>query len=1129
MSTLQSLAAVENRILSIASRYPPTTTKIVFAPSLSWRGTMFQRPQQLARALARKGALVFYIQPDRSWPAHFLELEERLFLVQAPPAAFQILPEAYIYTATWTIPQLAAFDSPRVIYDVLDHLTVFEGSLARLERNHQRYLGEASLVTVTSQTLYREVIQTRKDALFCPNGVDYQHFNQQDPGDPPADLAGILDGGRPLIGYHGALASWFDYQLLTALARRLPEMDFVLIGMDYDGSLAESALLEEPNLHYLGQVDYDQLPGYVGNFDVGLIPFQVNEITRATSPIKLYEYLAAGVPVVSATLPDVGGFEGVITASSIDAYQAGVLQALEYSQDQGRILRLQAQAREQQWEDRAGLILDRLDQIEESAVGEGRRKERKGRARPGPWWLRRVYHIWRLSGLRGVLAAVVNKTRYVIKSRGIFQIKIPRAYRTTYIPENFSLVTLYREGESPFPDHQPVEKLSPLDTADPIPVSLIATAYNEEDSVGEWIEAILAGSVLPAEIVVVDAGSTDATAARLEDCQARCPVPLRVLPESRVNIARGRNLAIQAARHPTIVVTDFGCRPHPDWLEKLTAPFRLDLETEVVGGWSRAVNQRGFSKEFPGWLTLADVDPAQFIPSSRSIAFTREAWEKAGGYPEWLTLTGEDTYFGWELKRFCPHWAFVPSAVVDWMGSNTWLGFLKKAFTWSAGNGELGYNNWLYLQAAIRPISLLLSTLLVGVILAQGGAGLIVGGVVLGAALVIFGLDGILPWQLPGEMGLLTAQVLGFIRGASRKQEVDRRRLVETKGIFLILTGVPIEDTGGGARCAQIALELLRQGYWVIYTNRFPSYESQKSGAHIAHPNLFKIPWAEFDWEDFLGTYGDLMEEKSFATLIEMPLPEFLPLLESVRERGPVLYELIDDWDSSLGEGWYAEMVEEEIIHLSQGLIGSAPKLVQRLENGDRPPVLYLPNAVNSRLFNPDFFYLNPEDLPQAKRTLLYIGALWGDWFDWALLEDVARGQAGAAISVIGDYRGQCLDRPPNLHFLGLKPQTELPAYLAQADLALIPWKNTPITQATSPLKVYEFLAMGVPVVAPDLEPLRGVPGVWLAKDRGEFLEIAHGLSRKDLPLEEVRAFIHENDWESRVRQLLAYAESIKE
>ncbi|MCK5644612.1 MAG: glycosyltransferase, partial [Gammaproteobacteria bacterium] len=533
--------------------------------------------------------------------------------------------------------------------------------------------------------------------------------------------------------------------------------------------------------------DYDQLPGYVGAFDVGLIPFQVNEITRATSPIKLYEYLAAGVPVVSAPLPEVEDFEGVTAASSPEEFAGAIHRALESSRDPALVGRLREQAREHEWETRAELILDCLEEVEMEGT-HAREGKAPGRRRGEvPWWLRRAFHIWRLSGIRGLLAAVVNKLSYLTRSRFSLRIKIPRAYRETYIPENFSQVTLYYEGESPFPGYRPGEPLSHPEVEKALPVSLIATAFNEEDSVEQWMDAILEGSVLPTEIVIVDAGSTDATVARLEAYQDRCPVPLRIVEQSRVNIARGRNLAVQAAEYPIIAVTDFGCRPHRDWLEKLTSPFYLNPETEVVGGWSRAVNQRGIRVEYPGWLTLDDVDPGRFIPSSRSIGFTRQAWEKAGGYPEWLTLTGEDTYFAWELKRFCPHWAFVPSAVVDWSGSNTWLGFLKKAYAWSVGNGELGYNNWLYLQAAKRLVLFVITLMLAGMTFIRGGVWLTVGGLLLAALLVIFALDGVPPWRLPGEMGLLATQVLGFLRGASRKREVDRRRLAGVRGVFLIL------------------------------------------------------------------------------------------------------------------------------------------------------------------------------------------------------------------------------------------------------------------------------------------------------------------------------------------------------
>ncbi len=122
---------------------------------------MFQRPQQLARFLARNSALVFYMQPGRSWPPVFNEVEERLFVCQTPSDVFHLLPNAFVYTVTWNIPLLAYFQSPRVIYDYLDDISTFQGEQTRLQRDHGDYLIKADLVLTTSQKLYQEAIKLR--------------------------------------------------------------------------------------------------------------------------------------------------------------------------------------------------------------------------------------------------------------------------------------------------------------------------------------------------------------------------------------------------------------------------------------------------------------------------------------------------------------------------------------------------------------------------------------------------------------------------------------------------------------------------------------------------------------------------------------------------------------------------------------------------------------------------------------------------------------------------------------------------------------------------------------------------------------------------------------------------------
>jgi glycosyltransferase involved in cell wall biosynthesis len=341
---------------------------------------------------------------------------------------------------------------------------------------------------------------------------------------------------------------------------------------------------------------------------------------------------------------------------------------------------------------------------------------------------------------------------------------------------------------------------------------------------------------------------------------------------------------------------------------------------------------------------------------------------------------------------------------------------------------------------------------------------------------------------------------------------------------------VPIDDTGGGARWTQIALELIRRHFLVVFIHKFPKYERVDLNLSVRHPNLVAASLDGFRWERFEKQHAALLSARPVTALAELPLAGFLPLLEEVRGLGGVtVYDLLDDWATSLGGEWYTEASEQQVIETSAVLVATAPALQERLERRSGRAVRLLPNAVNSFLFDPGRFYPAPADLPPGAWRAIYTGALWGEWFDWELLLRTARAYPQAAVVVIGDYAGQCPDPPPNLHFLGLKAQRDLPAYLAHAQVALLPWRITPITQATSPLKVYEYIAMQKPVVAPDLRPLHGLPGVSLIQGAEAFIAEVGAAAYRRVDEEAAIRFVNENDWQKRVADLLALAQAARQ
>lgn len=725
---------------------------------------------------------------------------------------------------------------------------------------------------------------------------------------------------------------------------------------------------------------------------------------------------------------------------------------------------------------------------------------------------------------------ILYKTRLTNLRRKL--IHRPQIFDEGYYIETNTLVTLYTDQDELFPDYEPRVRPSHVKKARNVPVVLIAVAKNEEATAREWFEAVLNQMRLPDEIVIVDTGSTDGTVSLLTKLAAESPIPMRVIEAPGKNIAQGRNLAIQSSQMDLIAVTDFGTKPRANWLELLVLPFEIDVDTEVSGGWYDAVGRKGEPYRWRKWISLMGKSPQDILSPSVSIAFTRAAWTKVGGYPEWLTLTGEDTYLDMELRRVCLKWAFSPEALVDWEAPDSIWAYWKKMYRWSIGDGETGMRGTAYWYAAVVSAFTFAGSI-AGLLLLMAGAVLqnpvlmILGLVIILSIIIRAAISGRRAGYSAQEVvlviGILAAQAVGFIRGAANRLAVTRRRVKKAPAIYFILAGIPIDDTGGGARSTQIALELLRRQYVVCYVNKYPRSESVDLNLMIRHPNLFTLSAANFSLHEFTSRYNIDLSAYMTGVVVELPHQDWLPILDMLRAEGAkVVYELIDDWDSKLGEGWYSRPVELQIIERATALTATAPILKTQLENFSQREVCLLPNAVNKRLFNHRKIYPIPVDLPDADMVITYIGALYGDWFDWELLNDTARAYPQASVVIIGDYRGQCPNSLPNIRFLGLKPQTSLPGYLAHTDIAIIPWKVNEITKATSPLKLYEYLAMHVPVVVPNLPPLLNIPSVYPSTDKEAFLRNIQTAMSESFDVEKNEQFIRQNSWESRVEQLIS-------
>lgn len=222
-------------------------------------------------------------------------------------------------------------------------------------------------------------------------------------------------------------------------------------------------------------------------------------------------------------------------------------------------------------------------------------------------------------------------------------------------------------------------------------ISVCITVLNEQGSVGELLDSLLAQSKKPDEIVIVDGGSTDKTVQIIRHYQKKDRrIKLLVEPGST---AHGRNTGIEIAKYPIIASTDAGCIAKQDWLAKITEPFKFKNVGLVAGFYEMTAGNpvQEAMNVFHG-ITPKMYDPVTFLPSARSVAFRRSVWERVGGYSEKFEKAGEDTDFFYKCVKHGVKIVRVKEARVVWKESATFTlsDSYKKFFQYAKGDAKSG-------------------------------------------------------------------------------------------------------------------------------------------------------------------------------------------------------------------------------------------------------------------------------------------------------------------------------------------------------------------------------------------------------------------------------------------------------
>lgn len=351
---------------------------VIWRSSFGWNVPLYQRPQQVANCLSKEKTVVLYeVTNETDKVSVAKKQQDNLFLINfTNPLIKKWITELLektnkpkylqIYSTNWSmsVSEMKQYikSGYKVIYEYIDDLSpVLAGTKelpVNIKEKYEYVMSHTDniYVIVTAEEIMKDVVKKRGRnnlALAC-NGVDYNFFKNIDNSfEFDEDFKKVLEEKKPIIGYYGALASWFDYDLIKELARKRADYNIVFFGIKYDDSIEKAKLEQYENIHYLGARNYKVLKNYANKFTVCTIPFLINSITEATSPVKLFEYMALEKPIVTTDMKECRKYKSVLVAKNHEEYIEFIDKAIEMNRKQNENKKyfelLDKEARENDW------------------------------------------------------------------------------------------------------------------------------------------------------------------------------------------------------------------------------------------------------------------------------------------------------------------------------------------------------------------------------------------------------------------------------------------------------------------------------------------------------------------------------------------------------------------------------------------------------------------------------------------------------------------------------------------------------------------------------------------------------------------------------------------------------------
>ncbi len=340
---------------------------IIYPPIISWNDKIFQRPHQLLAEFARQGhfSILANLTDDKRglywFPMDRLCISNRLEeTLQNPDIQKKVKGTTTVFWNSW--PKIFRLkDKIKPDIHVFDYIDEASEEFYHWQEGLVESISSADLVVCSSNRLFNLVSEQypEKRIRIVKNGADIRPYLVRSPPIPD-ELAELKQRYSCIVGFHGSLQSWVDYRLIAGIADKRPDWGIVLVGPEY---CPADVCKKKANVHLLGFKPYKELYQYVTHFDVGIIPFQVRQLTHSSNPIKMYEYLAAGVPVVATPIQECVQYQPYIRiAGSADDFIVKIEEARNVGEQEKRNYRIVA--RKNSWEERVHSILKELKAIQ---------------------------------------------------------------------------------------------------------------------------------------------------------------------------------------------------------------------------------------------------------------------------------------------------------------------------------------------------------------------------------------------------------------------------------------------------------------------------------------------------------------------------------------------------------------------------------------------------------------------------------------------------------------------------------------------------------------------------------------------------------------------------------------------